>query len=162
MNDHILGITLQVVTNQPNCTILQSIFHFPVNFYWRNYPVWQPSILKQAFIYNFFLRILQSKLNSQGLISMQPLNEDSQDLPGLKSNRSKITELLIMGLLPSVWCKEKGLSFLKNNLTMCSAFLFNSFLSSRPFLHSSSPLCQLTNLTQRTVVTKPFDPSFHN
>lgn len=162
MNDHILGITLQVVTSQPNCTILQSIIHFLVNFYWRNYPGWQPSILKQAFIYNFFLIILQSNLNSQGLISMQPLNEDSQDLTCLKSNRSKITELLIMGFLPSVWCKEKGLSFLKNNLTMCPAFLFNSFLSSRPFFHSSSSLCQVINLTQRTMVTKPFDPSFHN
>lgn len=62
---------------------------------------------------NFFLRILQSNLNHKGLISMYPLNEASQDPTGLKNNGSKITELLIVGLLLSIWCDEEGTSFLR-------------------------------------------------
>lgn len=147
MNDHILGIIIQLVTNQPNCTVFQSIFHFLVNFYCRNSPVWQTSILKQAFMSNFFLRILQSNLNSQCLISIYPLNEASQDPTGLKTNGSKITELLIVSLLSSLQCQEEDPSFLRITEPCALYFYSIPFSSSGP-----SPTNLLLSLKSPTLL----------
>lgn len=109
---------------------------------------------------NFFLRILQSNLNSQGFISIYPLNEASQDPTGLKTNGSKITELLIVSLLSSPSCQEEDPSFLR--ITQPRALHFHSILfsSSRP----SPTELLLSPVIHPTLgtLTKPFIPSFHN
>lgn len=90
---------------------------------------------------NFFLRILQSDFKSQGLISMYPLNEASQDPTGLKNNGSKITELLILGLVLWILCKVEGPSSLR--ITSPCDLHFNSILLPLPGLCSSSHLLSL-------------------
>lgn len=81
---------------------------------------------------NFFLRILQSNLNSQGFIFIYPLNEASQDPTGLKTNGSKITELLIVSLLSSPSCQEEDPSFLRITQPRALHFYSILFSSSRP------------------------------
>lgn len=140
MNDHILGIIFQRVTDQPNCTVFQSVFHFSCQFLLQELSG-LVAIVKQAFMSNFFLRILESDLNSQGLISTYPLNEASQDPTGLKNNGSKITELLILGLLLSILCEVEGPSFLR--ITNPCALNFYSIPFPSPGPSSSSHLLSL-------------------
>lgn len=90
---------------------------------------------------NVFLRILQSNLNRQGLISTYPLNEASQDPTGLKNNGSKTRELLIVGLLLSILCDEEGPSFLR--ITYHVPYIFIQFLLPHPGPSSANHLLSL-------------------